>query len=74
MLKKDVAKHFDGKQVAAGKVGASAATFSAWGDKVPELYAHRYHKITRGKLRFDWADYPWVEAGKPKAPQSLNNK
>ena len=61
MLKKDVAKHYGGKQVAAGKVGASAATFSVWGDLVPELYARRYHEVTRGKLKYNPVEYPWLE-------------
>ena len=59
MLKKDAAKYFGGKRKAALEVGASAATFTHWGEQVPEFYAKRFHEVTRGKLKFRRGEYPF---------------
>ena len=66
MLKKDAAKYFGGKRKAGAEVAVSAATFSQWGDVIPEFYARRYHEVTRGKLKYKPIEYPWLEEYKAK--------
>lgn len=58
-----VIKYFGTATRAAQEIGlAGASTVTNWrrrnAGKVPELYARKYHDLTRGKLKFDRRAYP----------------
>ena len=70
MLTNAVISHYGSKSAAARALGIGKASVSKWGDLVPPLRAAQYHQKTRGKLKFDPADYiDWYT--KPKSSERL---
>ncbi len=57
MLTSDVIAHFGSKVATARALGIQKAAVSKWKKLVPPLRAAQVHDLTRGKLRFDPADY-----------------
>ena len=58
MLKSDVIAYYESPSRVAQALGISSAAVSQWRECVPPLRAAQLQKLTRGKLRFDPADYP----------------
>lgn len=59
MRKADVLKYYDGNAAAAGRaVGVTRSAVQQWPDPIPEVWAHRYERVTDGGLAFDPSFYP----------------
>lgn len=57
MLTSDVIRHFGSKVAVAQAIGISRSAVGQWGDRVPPLSAAKIARATRGKLKFDPAEY-----------------
>ena len=57
MLTSDVIAHFGSASETARALGIQRAAVYKWGERVPPLRAAQIHNLTRGKLRFDVAQY-----------------
>ena len=53
--------YFGTKAKLARQLRVHTSNIEAWGEDLPEIYARRLHEITKGKLKYIPAEYPWQE-------------
>lgn len=59
MRKTDVLAYYDKNGAAAARaVGVTRSAFHQWPELIPEVWAHRYERVTVGGLKVDPTDYP----------------
>jgi len=59
MRKSDVLAYYDGNGAAAARaVGVTRSAFHQWPELIPEVWAHRYERVTGSGLKVDPANYP----------------